>query len=98
MGVPEEKQRLCAVEDCASEGKPHTCIYDDRHHHHGCVHYNCKAAEETKHGLVFRKGWGWLCSGHYKTLILAALEYEKGLSGDDRWYSKYADLVKGLVE
>lgn len=68
VGVPKSKQSLCAVEGCEHRGTPHRCLYDGSSHHHGCVHYDCAAAEATKHGLKFRDGWGWLCASHYVVL------------------------------
>lgn len=72
VGVPKDRQMICAVEDCPEEGKRHACLYDGRLHHHGCIHYDCEAAKSTNHGLKFRKGWGLLCDGHYKVLEAAA--------------------------
>lgn len=68
VGVPESKRYLCAVEGCEDQGHAQVCVYDGRRHHHGCIHYDCGAAEVTKHGLTFRDGWGWLCEAHYDVL------------------------------
>lgn len=69
VGVPEERQTVCAVEGCIVEGKPQRCFADGGNHHHGCVHY--QRLPNTA-GLVFRKGgWCWLCEGHYQQLLEA---------------------------
>lgn len=66
MGVPRERQRVCAVEGCIVEGRPHVCLADGAYHHHGCVHYE-RLGEAA--GLTFREGgWCWLCDGHYNQL------------------------------
>ncbi len=72
LGVPEERQHICAVVDCAGAGRRQTCLYDGRHHHHGCIHYNCPAADVTEHGLRFRpRSWGLLCDEHFAVLRTA---------------------------
>lgn len=71
LGVPSERQKLCAVVGCEAEGKPHPCPYDGGFHHHGCIHYDCVASSDDvkRSGLVFRKGsWGLICDAHYNTL------------------------------
>ena len=72
IGVPEDKQDLCAVEGCTEKGLPHSyCPGDGGSHHHGCVHYDCRRVGDS-HGLTFRKGWGWLCQKHYGMVCKAA--------------------------
>lgn len=71
IGVPRERQTLCAVVDCIAPGMPHRCPWDGQRHHHGCVHYDCQAAQPAvaRSGLEFRPGWGLLCSYHYAALV-----------------------------
>jgi hypothetical protein len=71
IGVPPERQSLCAVEGCLTPGKPQgPCPTDGNPgHHHGCVHYE-RGLVDT--GLTFRKGWGWLCDEHYAVVAEAA--------------------------
>jgi hypothetical protein len=72
VGVPRDRHDVCAVEACTTPGEPQRCLYDGAYHHHGCVHYDCPAAEATNHGLTFRpNGWAWLCAGHYAVLVEA---------------------------
>jgi len=62
MGVPDEMQNVCAVEECKEPGKPRVCSFDGSRHHHGCVHYKHGS---TKQDLPkTRDGWCWLCDTH----------------------------------
>jgi hypothetical protein len=90
-GVPKSKHSLCAVEGCEHRGGPQRCIYDGSRHHHGCIHYDCTAAQNTTHGLTFRDGWGWLCPSHYAVLVSAQKRHEqarrnpaRALTADER--------------
>ena len=66
VGVPTDRQHVCAVEGCIVEGRPQVCIADGAYHHHGCVHYDHLP---NTAGLTFREGgWCWLCDGHYRQL------------------------------
>lgn len=72
LGVPSQRQLICAVEGCPKRGMPYRCLYDGAEHHHGCIHYDCDAAKVTNHGLTFREpGWGLLCPKHYDVLAVA---------------------------
>jgi len=77
VGVPKSKQTLCAVSGCEHRGIPQVCLYDGRRHHHGCIHYDCDAAKMTRHGLMFREGWGLLCPSHYAVLLNAQTRYKQ---------------------
>jgi len=68
VGVPAERQTVCAVEGCDGEGRPQPCPYDGQFHHHGCVHYEC---DNGRSGLKFRPradGWALICDAHYAVL------------------------------
>jgi hypothetical protein len=66
VGVPEERQDVCAVDWCLDPGKPQVCLADGANHHHGCVHYKHLPDHA---GLTFREGgWCWLCDHHYQLL------------------------------
>jgi hypothetical protein len=71
MGVPKEKQRVCAIEDCIVTGKNQVCPYDGALHHHGCIHYkDCAKEDAAKLGLKFREGgWAKMCDFHYGLLL-----------------------------
>lgn len=71
VNVPVAKQHTCVVVDCIAKGEPRVCPYDGCLHHHGCIHYDCPAAEATNHGLTFRKGWALVCDMHYEILLAA---------------------------
>lgn len=76
IGVPNNMQRVCAVEGCHREGVPHICPYDGARHHHGCVHYQ---SARDKAGLTFRPdGWGLLCWEHYALLVAAENAHGQG--------------------
>ena len=63
MGVPEERQRVCAFKDCANRGGPKICPYDGRYHHHGCIHYDMSDPR------MRQGGWCYVCQGHYEELV-----------------------------
>jgi len=67
IGVPKERQTICAVVDCPGLGVfANYCPADRGSHHHGCIHY---AAPVIKTGLKFRKGsWGLLCAAHLRQI------------------------------
>jgi len=66
-GLPGSE--LCAVEGCVRRGAPQVCIYDDSYHGHGRIHYECRVAGQSKHGLTFREdGWRKVCGEHYDVL------------------------------
>lgn len=66
VGVPEDRQRLCAVADCPKTGRRQVCFADGRYHHHGCVHYE---SAMQRAGIKPRgKSWGLLCDDHYAVL------------------------------
>lgn len=66
VGVPEDRQTVCAVDGCDAPGQPHVCLADGSYHHHGCVHYEYLP---NNAGLTFLTGgWCWLCDGHYQQL------------------------------
>lgn len=65
LGVPKERQHICAVDGCEAEGKAHRCPGDDSNHFHGCVHYSEISEELYARGLKMREGWGLLCDEHY---------------------------------
>lgn len=72
VGVPKERQRICAVEGCEREAYPQPCpmcAVGGKWHHHGCIHYQTL----DTHGLTFREGWGYLCHPHYD-IVLADLD------------------------
>jgi hypothetical protein len=62
VGVPKERQSVCAFKDCTRRGGPKICPYDGRYHHHGCIHYDLKDER-------MRDGWCWLCQPHYDELV-----------------------------
>lgn len=64
IGVPKDRQTLCAVKDCEAAGVfANYCPADRGAHHHGCVHYK----DVVGHGLTFRDGsWGLLCAAHLR--------------------------------
>ena len=69
VGVPAERQSVCAVVGCEAKGKPQICPYDGHYHHHGCIHYADAAAG---HGLTFRTdGWCYVCDTHHAVLVSA---------------------------
>lgn len=71
LGVPKEKQTLCAVVDCERVGVfAGYCPADRGHHHHGCIHYDAPSVADVvaKHGLKFREGWGLLCTHHLRMM------------------------------
>ncbi len=82
MGVPKEKQHVCAVKDCITPGKPHACFYDGGYHHHGCIHYSCAAVDAEKLGLKFHEdAWALLCDFHYTLLYEAFQARQAGIVG-----------------
>jgi hypothetical protein len=67
--TPGPTLNVCAVEDCWRPGSPQVCLYDGAFHGHGRVHYDCRRAERTAHGLTFRAdSWRQLCAEHYDVL------------------------------
>jgi hypothetical protein len=67
LGVPKERQHICAIDGCELEGKAQRCPADDTNHFHGCVHYETTSeALYVEHHLKLRHGWGLLCDQHYK--------------------------------
>ena len=60
---PKPRAALCAVAGCTEPGRPRICPYDNRYHHHGCIHYS-----EERSALHFRDGWHWVCDEHFKIL------------------------------
>lgn len=84
IGVPHERQAVCAVVDCRQRGRPQVCYSDGRYHHHGCVHY------DTADPRVRQYVWCWLCDEHYALLKTesdarrAARSQTSAMWGDDR--------------
>lgn len=66
LGVPKERQHLCAVDGCEDAGAAHECPADSTRHFHGCVHYeHASEALYVEHKAKLRQGWGLLCDKHY---------------------------------
>lgn len=65
IGVPKERQNICAVVDCPATGVfAGYCPADRGSHHHGCIHY-----QDMTTALKFREGsWGLLCAQHLREL------------------------------
>ncbi len=67
--------RVCAVDGCDRLGSPQVCPYDDRYHHHGCIHYDCGY---PKHSVSFKddKTWHFVCAEHYDLLRRERVAFE----------------------
>jgi len=69
LGVPPERQTICAVDGCETPGRSHQCPGDSTNHFHGCVHYDEISEQLYARGLKMRDGWGLLCDAHYKVVV-----------------------------